>query len=82
MPIMWKRLTSPSAVGWRASGARPIPRQKNEPLQCRLDVYGLWHNFVRVHFTTQQVPAVALGIVAEGLSIADLFRLHCVYPST
>ncbi len=54
--------------------------QKNERLQCRLDVYWLLHNFVRVHFTTQQVPAVTLGIVAEGLSIADLFRLHCVYP--
>ena len=53
---------------------------KNERLQCRLDVYWLLHNFVRPHFTIKQVPAVALGIVAEGLSIADLFRLHCVYP--
>jgi hypothetical protein len=26
------------------------------------------------------VPAVALGIVGEGLSVAELFRLHCVYP--
>ncbi len=53
--------------------------QKNERLQCRLDVYWLLHNFVYVHLTTKQVPAVALGIVTEGLSIADLFRLHCVY---
>ena len=28
-------------------------------LQERLDVYGIVHNFVRVHFTTRQVPAVA-----------------------
>ena len=50
--------------------------QKNERLQCRLDVYWLLHNFVRVHFTTKQVPAVALGIVPEGLSVAELYRLH------
>ena len=54
--------------------------QKNERLQCRLNVYWLLHNFVRAHFTTKQVPAVALGIVTEGLSVAKLFRLHCVYP--
>jgi hypothetical protein len=28
-------------------------------LQERLDVYWIVHNFVRVHFTTRQVPAVA-----------------------
>ena len=54
--------------------------QKNDRLQGRLDVYWLLHNFVRPHFTTKQVPAVALGIVTEGLSVAELFRLHCVYP--
>jgi hypothetical protein len=26
------------------------------------------------------VPAVVLGIVGEGLSVAELFRLLCVYP--
>jgi hypothetical protein len=56
--------------------------QKNERLQCRLDVYWLLHNFVRPHFTTKQVPAVALGIVTKGLAVAELFRLHCVYPLT
>ena len=53
--------------------------QKNGRLQCRLDVYWLLHNFVHLHFTTKQVPAVALGIVTEGLSVAELFRLHCAY---
>ena len=40
--------------------------QKNERLKCRLDVYWLLHNFVRVHITTKQVPAVVLGIAPEG----------------
>jgi hypothetical protein len=26
------------------------------------------------------VPAGVLGIVVEGLSVAELFRLHFVYP--
>ena len=29
-------------------------------LQSRLDVYWILHNFIRPHFTTKQVPAVAL----------------------
>jgi hypothetical protein len=47
-------------------------------LQARLDVYWLLHNFVRVHFTTKQVPAVAQGILAQGLSVADLFHIQRV----
>lgn len=47
-------------------------------LQRRLDVYWLWYNFIRVHFTTQQVPAVALGILDQGLSVRDLFKIR--YP--
>src|SRR5262245_41441831 len=35
-------------------------------LQERLDVYGIVQNFVRVHLTTRQVPAVALGILDCG----------------
>ena len=33
--------------------------KKTGRLQERLDVYGIVHHFVRVHFTTRQVPAVA-----------------------
>jgi hypothetical protein len=29
--------------------------------------------FVWVHFTTQHVPAVALGIIEQGLSLAEIF---------
>src|SRR5512137_905138 len=79
-PIMWKPSTPHCGDGWLVIGGKPIPMQKNDRLQCRLDVYWLLHNFVRTHFTTKQVPAVALGIVPEGLSVAELFRLHCVYP--
>ena len=45
-------------------------------LQRRLDVYWLLHDFVRRHYTTKQVPAVALGILAAGLTWADLFRIQ------
>jgi hypothetical protein len=33
--------------------------KKTGRLQERLDVYGIVHHFVRVHFTTRHVPAVA-----------------------
>jgi hypothetical protein len=80
MPTVSTRSTLHCGDEWRIIGARPIPMQKNERLQCRLDVYWLLHNFERRHFTIKQIPAVALGIVAEGLSVAQLFRLHGVYP--
>jgi hypothetical protein len=43
------------------------------PRKPSLDVYWILHNFVRVHFTTQHVPAVALGIIEQGLSLAEIF---------
>ena len=46
-------------------------------LQTRLDVYWILHNFVRSHFTTKQVPAVALGILETGLSLRSIFRIQC-----
>jgi helix-turn-helix, Psq domain len=45
-------------------------------LQERLDVYGIVHNFVRIHFTTHQVPAVALGILEHGFSLHDIFLIQ------
>src|SRR5262245_23447123 len=47
-------------------------------LQERLDVYWIVHNFVRVHFTTRQVPAVALGVLKSGLSLHELFFIQKV----
>jgi hypothetical protein len=43
--------------------------------QERLDVYWIVHNFVRVHFTTRQVPAVALGVLEYGFSLNEVFFL-------
>ena len=47
-------------------------------LQQRLDAYQIIHNFVRIHFTTRQVPAVALGVLEKGLSLNDIFRIQRV----
>jgi len=48
--------------------------KNTDSLQTRLDAYWVLHNFVRPHFTTKKVPAVALGIVKQGLSLRDVFR--------
>ena len=44
-------------------------------LQRTLDIYWIAHNFINKHFTTQQVPAVALGILKEGLSWEKIFLI-------
>lgn len=44
-------------------------------LQRFLNVYWVIHNFVRVHFTTKQVPAVRLGVIERGLSVEELFSV-------
>lgn len=84
LPTGWARRSGRRARVGAAPDRVPHPTadlwQKNDRPQCRLDVYWLLHNFVRTHFTTKQIPAVALGIVTEGLSNTDLFRLHCVHP--
>ena len=52
---------------------------KTKPaLQRRLDVYWILHNFVRLHFTTKQVPAVAMGILEKALSLFDIFKIRCI----
>ena len=50
--------------------------KKGKRLQQRLDVYWIIHNFVRVHFTTRQVPAVSLGILSQGLSFTQLSQIQ------
>jgi hypothetical protein len=47
--------------------------KKKKRLKPSLDIYWILHNFVRVHFTTQHVPAVALSIIEQGLSLAEIF---------
>jgi hypothetical protein len=47
-------------------------------LQSRLDAYWVLHNFMRPHFTTKQVPAIALDILDYPLSWAELFRIQYI----
>ena len=50
---------------------------KNENgLQRTLDVFWVIHNFIRTHFTTKKVPAVALGILDKGLSWGKIFMIR------
>ena len=45
-------------------------------LQRLLGVYWVVHNFLRVHFTTREVPAVALGILERRLSVQEIFHMQ------
>jgi len=57
-------------------------RKTNTYAKTRLDLQRtlnrdwLIHNFVRIHFTTKQVPSVALGILETGLSWEQLFNIR------
>jgi transposase-like protein len=45
-------------------------------LQRLLRVYWGVHNFLRVHFTIREVPAVALGILERRLSVQEMFQMQ------
>ena len=47
-------------------------------LQRILTVIQLVHNFVRAHFTTREVPAVALSIVERGFTFEELMKIQMV----
>ncbi|UXE61700.1 MAG: hypothetical protein KA717_01680 [Woronichinia naegeliana WA131] len=47
-------------------------------LQRVLDIFWMVHNFVRSHFTTKKVPAVALGIIQKGLTWEDLLQIRLI----
>jgi hypothetical protein len=49
-----------------------------EKLQDRLNLIWIIHNFVRVHYTTKEVPAVTSGVIEEGLTLEDVLRLKGV----
>ena len=49
--------------------------KSKKSLQRVLDIFWLIHNFVKPHFTTKEVPAVALGILEKGLTIEELLQL-------
>lgn len=55
---------------------------KEQPaLQNRLDAYWVIHNFVRPHFTTKLIPAVALGILTQPLTWDQILRIQYIHPS-
>ena len=39
-------------------------------------MYWVVHNFLRVHLTIREVPAVALGILERRLSVPAMFQMH------
>jgi transposase-like protein len=43
-----------------------------EGLQRTLNVHQIIHNFVRIHWTTGVVPAVAIGVIKEALSLENI----------
>ena len=45
-------------------------------LQRLLRVYWVVHNFLRVHCTTREVPAVALGLLERRLSVQEIFQIQ------
>ena len=45
-------------------------------LQRLLHVYWVVHNFMRTHFTTREVPAVALGAIERQLSVREIFHIQ------
>jgi hypothetical protein len=45
-------------------------------LQRLFRVYWVVHNFLRVHFTIREVPAVALGILERRLSVQEIFQIQ------
>ncbi len=50
--------------------------KKRTALQRTLDIYWVAHNFIRIHFTTKRVPAVALGILDKGFSWEEIFMVR------
>jgi transposase-like protein len=50
--------------------------KSTEGLQRLLHVYWVVHNFLRAHFTTREVPAVALGVLERRLSVREVFHLQ------
>jgi hypothetical protein len=47
-------------------------------LRRLLRVYWVGHHFLRVHFTTREVPAVALGILERRMTVQEIFQMHMV----
>ena len=49
--------------------------EKVERLRERLNTIWIIRNFIRVHYTTGEVPAVSSGIIEEGMTPESILRL-------
>lgn len=49
-----------------------------EHVQRVLDIFWIMHNFVTLHFTTGQVPAVAIGILKRGGRLEEILQLRSI----
>ncbi|CAK0756621.1 hypothetical protein CCP3SC1_650026 [Gammaproteobacteria bacterium] len=45
-------------------------------LQRVLDGVWIVHNFIRIHFTTKQVPAVSLGVIEKRFSWEQILMIQ------
>ena len=59
-----------ASTRWRNAAYRRKTNTYAKKIASQRTLGMLWiiHNFIRPHFTTRKVPAVALGIVEKGLS--------------
>lgn len=52
---------------------------KEQPaLQLRLDTYWVIHNFIRPHFTTKLIPAIALGVLEQPLAWDEILKIQYI----
>ena len=49
--------------------------KSTDGLQRTLDLFWVMHNFVRVHFTTKEVPAVKLSLIEKGFTLEDILKI-------
>jgi len=69
----WRALRRTCATFRRKT---PTYATATKGLQRLLRVYGVRHNFLRVHCTIREVPAVALGILERRLSVQEIFQIQ------
>jgi hypothetical protein len=50
--------------------------KSTDGLQRILNIYWVIHNFIRVHFTTKEVPSVSLGVIDKRISWQELFQIQ------
>ena len=77
--------TSGSAFSWMVRLAEVCRQKKTNTyakdkngLQRILNTYWVVYNFVRIHFTTNEVPAVALGVIDRRLSTSEIMLIQIV----